>query len=171
MNQLIEIALNDQIEKELSSSQYYLAMASWAEGAGLNGTAKFLYKQSEEERFHMLKLIKFLNERNGRAIIPATAQPPFEFDSIQHVFEMMLQQELQVSASINELADLTLREKDYATNNFLQWYVTEQLEEEAQARHILDKLKLVGGDRGALYMFDRDMETAVQVITKPDSVK
>lgn len=160
MNKRVEQALNDQIQKEGSSSQFYLAMASWAENNGLNGTAKFLYTHSDEERFHMLKLVKFVNERGGKAIIPSVEKPPVEFESLTHVFELLLQHELMVTESINNLVDVCLQEKDYTTHNFVQWYVSEQLEEEALARTILDKLKLIGNDHGGMYMFDRDLENA-----------
>lgn len=160
MNKRVENALNDQVVKENSSSQFYLAMASWSENNGLNGTAKFLYTHSDEERFHMLKLIKFINERGGKAIVPGLQQPPVEFENLEHVFELLLEHELAVTDSINNLVDICLQEKDYSTHNFVQWYVAEQLEEEALARSILDKLKLIGGDKGGMYMFDRDLENA-----------
>ena len=160
MNKRIEAALNDQIEKESSSSQYYLAMASWAETNGLNGTSKFMYQHSDEERFHMLKLVKFVNERGGKAISPSVPQPPVSFDSLEKVFELLLEHEIGVTESINNVVDVCLQEKDYSTHNFMQWYVAEQLEEEALARGILDKLKLIGGDKGALYFFDRDLEAS-----------
>jgi len=161
MNQRVETALNDQISKEASSSQYYLAMASWAENNGLNGTSKFMYVHSDEERFHMLKLVKFVNERGGKAVIPAINQPPTEFDNLKSVFELLLKHEISVTESINNLVDICLQEKDYTTHNFVQWYVSEQLEEEALARTILDKLKLIGDDNGGMYMFDRDLEASV----------
>jgi ferritin len=157
MNQQIEAALNDQINKEASSSQYYLAMASWAETNGLSGTAFFMYAHADEERFHMLKLVKFVNERGGRAIIPALAQPPSDFDSVQRMFELLLAHELTVTASINDVVDICLKEKDYTTHNFMQWYVSEQMEEEALARSILDKLRLIGNEKGGMYLFDREM--------------
>lgn len=163
MNKRVEEALNEQILKESSSSQYYLAMASWSENHGLNGTAKFLYAQSDEERFHMLKLVKFINERGGRAIIPSIEQPPVEFNNLETVFESLLSHEISVTESINNLVDICLQEKDYTTHNFVQWYVAEQMEEEAQARTILDKLKLIGGDKGGMYMFDRDLENSAIV--------
>ena len=106
MNSRVETALNDQISKEASSSQYYLAMASWAENNGLNGTAKFMYTHSDEERFHMLKLVKFVNERGGKAIIPSIGQPPTEFDNLKSVFESLLQHEISVTESINNLVDI-----------------------------------------------------------------
>ncbi len=160
MNPRVEAALNEQVQKEGSSSQFYLAMASWSENQGLNGTAKFLYTHSDEERFHMLKLIKFINERGGKAVIPSVEKPPVEFNDLENVFELLLEHELAVTASINNLVDICLQEKDYTTHNFVQWYVSEQLEEEALARSILDKLKLIGGDKGGMYMFDRDLENA-----------
>ena len=160
MNTRVEEALNDQIKKEASSSQFYLAMASWAEGNGLNGTAKFLYKHSDEERFHMLKLVKFVNERGGTSVIPGLETPPKEFQTLENVFHLLLDHELGVTESINNLVDVCLQEKDYTTHNFIQWYVSEQLEEEALARTILDKIKLIGSDKGGLYLLDRDLETS-----------
>ena len=161
MNKRVEESLNDQIKKEASSSQYYLAMASWAEANGLNGTASFMYTHSDEERFHMLKLVKFVNERGGQAIIPELEAPPKDFKSLKNVFESLLEHEIMVTESINNLVDLCLQEKDYTTHNFVQWYVSEQLEEEALARTVLDKLNLIGNDAGGMYMFDRDMENSL----------
>lgn len=160
MNKRVEAVLNEQIEKEASSSQFYLAMASWAEGNGLNGTAKFLYTHSDEERFHMLKLVKFVNERGGVAVIPGLQTPPKEFNSLENVFQLLLEHELGVTESINNVVDICLQEKDYSTHNFIQWYVSEQLEEEALARTILDKIKLIGNDKAGLYLLDRDLETS-----------
>ncbi len=151
-------ALNKQIELEGSSSQYYLAMASWAETKGLKGVAAFLYKHSDEERMHMLKLIRFVNERGAHAVVPSVKQPPENFKSVKHIFDMVLQHEMTVTKEINILVDITLKEKDYTTHNFLQWYVSEQIEEEALARDMVDKLKLVGDDKGGLYFFDRDLQ-------------
>jgi len=160
MNERVEKALNEQIEKEASSSQFYLAMASWAETKGLSGTAKFMYTHTDEERFHMLKLIKFVNERGGTAIIPGLDQPPREFESLENVFQLLLEHELDVTESINNLVDVCLQEKDYTTHNFIQWYVSEQLEEEALARSILDKVRMIDNNKAGLYMFDRDLENS-----------
>ena len=151
-------ALNKQIELEGSSSQFYLAMASWAETQGLNGIAAFLYTHADEERMHMLKLIRFVNERGGHGVIPSLKQPPVTFKSVKSVFEEILKHEIRVTAEINALVDTTLKVKDYTTHNFLQWYVSEQIEEEALARQIVDKLKLIGDDKGGLYFFDRDLD-------------
>jgi len=154
----VTTALNKQIELEASSSQYYLAMASWAETQGLNGISAFLYTHADEERMHMLKLIKFVNERGGHGLVPALKQPPANFKSVKNVFEEVLKHEIKVTSEINKLVEITLKEKDYTTHNFLQWYVSEQIEEESLARQIVDKLKLVGDDKGGLYFFDRDLE-------------
>lgn len=143
---------------EAESSQAYLAMASWAEiQPGLEGVTEFFYKQSDEERIHELKLIRFINERGGFATIPPLPQPMVTFQSLRRVFEEFLKHELKVSNSINDLVHLSLTEKDYATHNFLQWYVNEQIEEERTARTLNDKLELIGDDKSGLYLFDRDI--------------
>ncbi len=158
ISQKIEEKLNVQIGREAASSQLYLSMASWAEVEGFEGVAEFLYRQSDEERDHMLKLIKFVNERGGKAIVPALEKPPAKFVSMRSVFEDLLAHEREITNAINELVFITLEEKDYTTHRFLQWYVEEQLEEEALAQTILDKLKLIGDDKGGgLYLFDRDI--------------
>lgn len=157
LSKKIETALNAQIELEASSSQIYLAMASWAETRGLNGVSSFLYQHSDEERLHMLKLIKFVNERGGHGIVPVLKQPPLKFKSVTSVFAEILKHEVKVTSEINKLVDICLKEKDYTTHNFLQWYVSEQIEEEALARQIMDKLDLIGEEKGGLYLFDRDL--------------
>ena len=159
LSEKIQEALNGQIEVEASSSQFYLAMASWAEANGLNGVANFLYAHSDEERQHMLKLVKFINERGGKAVVPQLAKPPEDFESIHTIFQSLYNHEVKVTAEINGVVELCLKEKDYTTHNFMQWYVAEQIEEEALAADLLDKLKLIGGDNGGLYLFDRALET------------
>lgn len=154
----MEAALNEQIKVEADSSQVYLSMASWAEIKGLEGIAQFMYKHSDEERSHMLKLVKYVNERGGHAKISPLKAPKTEFGTFQKMFEELYEHEIMVSNSINELVHVSLGEKDYATHNFLQWYVAEQIEEEALARSILDKIKLIGNDKGGLYLFDRDIQ-------------
>lgn len=158
LTQAVKDALNKQVKLEAASSQSYLAMACWAERqAGLPGVSTFFYAQSDEERMHMLKLIKYINERGGHAEIPALEQPKASFDNVQAAFSHFLKSEETVSAAINELVDLTLKEKDYSTHNFLQWYVTEQMEEENTARMLNDQLDLIGDDKSGLYLFDRDL--------------
>ena len=158
LSKTMQEALNMQVKLEAASSQSYLAMASWAEiQPGLDGVAEYFFIQSEEERVHMLKLMRFINERGGYAVVPALEQPVITFKSLKSMFEDFLKQEIGVSNSINELVDLTLMEKDYATQNFLQWYVSEQIEEEKSARILNDKLELIGEDKSGLYLFDRDI--------------
>lgn len=160
LSKTIQHALNQQVAMEAESSQAYLAMASWAEiQPGLDGITEFFYEQSHEERVHMLKLIRYINERGGFAMVPALEQPIITYQSLKRVFEEFLKHEIAVSESINELVDLALKERDYASHNFLQWYVSEQIEEERVARTLNDKLELVGDDKGGIYLFDRDIMT------------
>ena len=153
----IEKALNQQVLLEAQSSQIYLAMASWAEVEGYSGVAAFLFKHSDEERMHMLKLTKFINERGGHGVVPALKAPSPKYKGVKELFQEVLDHEILVSNEINKLVDICLKEKDYTTHNFLQWYVSEQIEEEALARQIMDKLKLIGGDKSGMYFFDRDI--------------
>ncbi len=158
LSKIMQSALNKQVRIEAESSQIYLAMASWAELKGMEGVAEFMYGQADEEREHMLKLFKYINERGGHAVVSELDAPNTEFGSIKEMFETLFKHEQFVSKSINELVHISFEEKDYATNNFLQWYVAEQIEEEAQARTILDKINLIGDDKGGLYLFDNDIK-------------
>ncbi len=164
LSKSLEKVLNNQVKLEADSSQIYLAMASWAENQGFEGIATFMYSQSDEERMHMLKLVKYINQRGGEAKIPQIEEPKLDHTSFKTLFTQLFEHEVMISKSINELVHITLQEKDYATHNFLQWYVAEQIEEEATARTILDKINLIGDDKGGLYLFDNDMKnfTGVQ---------
>ena len=154
----VQAVLNQQVKIEAESSHIYLAMASWAEiQPGIDNITAFFYRHSEEERQHMLKLIHFINERGGFAEIPALPMPKLTFPSVHHAFKQLYEHEVMVSESINKCVDVALSEKDYATHNFLQWYVEEQIEEEALARTLNDKLELIGEDKSGLYLFDRDI--------------
>lgn len=151
----IEDICNRQVEREGFSSNLYIAMASWAENNGYSGVALWLYSQADEERLHMMKFIKYINERGGKAVLPAFKKPTADFKSVEDVFKEVLKHEEFVTASINEIVALTLEEKDFNTHNFLQWFVMEQVEEEASVRTILDKVRLVG--KNNMYQFDRDI--------------
>lgn len=164
LSKKIEKLLNNQVKFEFESSQYYLSMASWAETKGYNGISEFLYRQSDEERMHMLKLFRFINERGGHALVPEAKAPAKEFKTVNEVFELVLKHEIEVSTEINGLVDVCLKEKDYTTHNFLQWYVSEQIEEENVARTLLDKLNLIGNDKGGMYLFDRDLSSMASSI-------
>lgn len=149
--------LNKQIELEAMASQVYLAMASWAEVEGLGGSSRFFYQHSEEERQHMLRIFHYLNDRGSHAIVPALKAVRLEYKSLEDACEHLLKHEVVVTESINNLVDEALKAKDHTTHLFLQWYVQEQLEEETLARNILDKLKLIGGDKAGLYLLDREL--------------
>jgi len=155
----IQAALNKQIRLEGESSQDYLAMAVWCETQGYEGMATFMYAHADEERMHMLKLIKYINERGGVAEITTLKAPANSFNSPVEMFKIVLKHEIFVSTSINTIVGLTFEEKDFATHNFLQWYVAEQIEEEALFRTVLDKINLIDDSKNGLYLFDKDIKT------------
>jgi ferritin len=155
LSKKLEQVLNSQVEKEVYSSNFYLAIASWAETQGFEGTSKWFYAQAEEEHMHMLKFINYINERGGKAIVPAVVQPPLEYTDIREVFKMVLKHEEYISKAINDIVGVCIDEKDYSTQNWIQWFVNEQLEEEKSVRSIIDKLNLLG--QHSLYLFDRDI--------------
>jgi ferritin len=157
LQKTVEDKLQEQVKKEASSSQLYLAMACWADVKGFNGAAKFLYDHSDEERQHMLKLIKFINERGGHATVPQLASPKKDYDSLMNVFQSILDHEIIVTEAINDIITTCLAENDHSTNNFMQWYIAEQLEEEQMARSIIDKLTMIGSDTASLYLFDKEL--------------
>lgn len=157
MNPTIEKLLNDQVKFEASASMQYLSMASWADANGYNGVAEFFYLQSEEERVHMIKLVKFINERSAKVIIPELDKPKSDFKSLNQLFETFLESEVFVTEKINHIIYECLQHKEYNVHNFMQWYVTEQLEEEAVAKTLLDKLTIIGNDKSGHYLFDRDI--------------
>jgi len=150
----LETAINEQIKLEEQSSRIYMAMASWCEANGLPGAAKFLYFHSNEERLHMLKFIHFLNDRGGYSALQAIEMPKSDFSTLADVFKAILHHEEYVTKKINELVDLCLTEKDHTTNSFLQWFVTEQIEEESLAKEISDKIKLLGTEHGGYFHID-----------------
>jgi len=170
LSKKMQDALNEQVKIEAQSSQVYLAMASWAEiQPGINNITSFFYNHSDEERMHMMKLIHFINERGGFAVVPALEQPTLTYPSLQHAFNELLKHEIYVSESINKLVDIALSEKDYATHNFLQWYVAEQVEEEALARTMNDKLEMIGDEKSGLYLFDKDiLQVTIDESTPPN---
>lgn len=157
ISKIVEKALNNQIKLEAESSQLYLSMACWAEANGFEGVADFMYDHSDEEREHMLKFIKFLNNRGGDTVVSSLEKPKNEFKSIRDIFEALLAHEIFISESINEIVHLTFEEKDFATHNFLQWYIAEQIEEEALARSIIDKMNLIGDNVSGMYLFDNEI--------------
>lgn len=158
----IQTALNQQISEEDYAAHYYLAMASWCDKSGLPGSAKFLYVHAEQEKQHMMKLFRYVNEAGGHALVHAVKEPPAKFKSISNVFELTLEHERHVTKSINTLVDLCLREKDYSTFNFLQWYVAEQHEEERLLNSILDIIRIAGVEGRGLFLIDKEIEKRLE---------
>ena len=146
--------LNAQIAKEAHSSSAYLAMASWCEHHGLTYSAEYLYKQSTEEREHMLKIFRFINENGGTAYSPEVSSINHEFNSLQEVFETALDQEIQISKSIHNIITRCRKVQDYGSEAFLQWFIAEQMEEENKFRRILEMFDLMGTDGIALKLID-----------------
>ena len=133
----VEERLNEQIRLEASASAHYLGISSWCEASGHKGAAQFFYKQSEEERDHMMRIFRYLQEAGGSAIVSAIEQPTQSYKSLQATFEELLDHEIKVSNSINEIVALCLACGDYTTHHFLGWFLAEQREEEAKAREAL----------------------------------
>jgi ferritin len=159
ITKVVEKAINEQIQREENSSRIYLSMASWAERNGYPGAADWLYVQTEEERIHMLKLVHYLNDRGGMAIIPALDAPIAKFKSLLDVFQLVLKHEEFISDSINQLYAVCVKEKDFTTANYLQWYINEQIEEEKTVRSILDQIKLAGTEKGGSFLMDKEFAT------------
>lgn len=152
-------ALNDQIAMEGAAMHKYLAMALWCDSEGLDGSAAFFYAQSDEEREHMMKFVHYLQDQDGRAIVPTLQQPQGSYESIYDVVQKAYEGEQAVTASIHDLVDLAEKDRDRQTWTFLQWFVTEQLEEEVQMRKLLDKMNLIGVGARALYFIDKEFAT------------
>ena len=158
-------ALNDQIVAELYSAYLYLAMAGYFESINLRGASSWMRCQAQEETVHGMKFYDYIIERGGKVVLGAIDKPPSEWDSPVAVFEAALEHERLVTARINKLVDLSVAEGDHATNNILQWFVAEQVEEEASADEVVQQLKMVGKDGGGLFMVDREL--AQRVFTPP----
>jgi ferritin len=151
-------AINNQIKAEEESSRLYFAMANWCEANKFPGSAGYLYDHAEEERMHMKKLVKYLNERGAIAKTMGLEEPKNNWESLNSLFKEVLHHEQKVTALINNLFEVCMNEKDYLTANFMQWYIEEQVEEEASAHTVLDKLELASTAKGGLFHFDKEME-------------
>ena len=147
--------LNEQIAKEMYAANLYLSMSSWCYENSFDGAGLFLFQHADEESGHAKRLITYLNETDSKVSIAQVAAPESSFGGLLDVFEKTYAHEQKITQSINELVDFTLQSKDYATFNFLQWYVSEQHEEEALFRGIVDKIKLIGSNGDGPYLSDR----------------
>ena len=157
LSKKIEDALNGQLNAELYSAYLYLSMNAYFKSVNLDGFANWMYYQAQEELTHSLKFYDFINQRGGRVKLHQVAAPPTEWGSPLGVFEATLEHEQKVTGLINELVELALAEHDHATNIFLQWFVSEQVEEEESVNGVLEKLKLMGEAKGGLFMIDREL--------------
>jgi ferritin len=158
LNLKVQDAINVQIKKEEFSSRLYLSMAIWCETNGYPGAAAFLYRHTEEERMHMMKFVRFVNNRGGKALVSDIEKPENDFSSLNDIFTKILVHEEYITESINNLYGITMDEKDFSTGNFLQWFITEQMEEENLMRTILDKISLVGLDKAGMFHIDKELE-------------
>jgi ferritin len=154
IHQSIQDALNVQINLEQYSAQLYLAMSAHCEGKSFRGIAHWLRAQAQEETAHAMKLVDFVLDRGGRLELKTIQAPPTDFGSITQVFEKILGHEQQITTSISSLFELSRQQKDYASEITLQWYVTEQVEEEANVGQILDQLRAVGEQGGGIWYLD-----------------
>lgn len=150
-------ALNDQINAELYSSYLYLAMAARCEALNLPGAAHWLEVQSKEEHEHAMKFYKYVNERRAEVKLQAIKEPPASWNDLSELFDDVLAHEQYISKRINDLVKLAREENDYATENMLQWFVKEQVEEEASVDAIVQRLKLVGNMPQGLFFIDREL--------------
>jgi len=152
-----EAMLNKQIMMEAQASAHYLSMASWCDVQGYSNSAKFLYGHADEERMHMMKLFHYINDAGGHALQPEITGLKHSYDSLRQVFQMILEHELKVTQSINEIVEHCYNVKDFATLNFMQWYVSEQREEEMLSRRALELFDIIGEEGIGLWTIDQEI--------------
>jgi ferritin len=167
LNQRLAAALNLQVQAEFSSAYLYLAMAGHFEGANLPGFARWMRVQAQEEASHALIFFHFLTDRGGRPVLGPLEVPSPEYGTPQEVFKRVKDHEKQVTAAVNDLADLAVAEKDHATRALMDWFVTEQVEEQAVTSGIHARLKLLGGDPAGLLALDRELGQRSYVVPPP----
>jgi ferritin len=153
----IQDAMNEQMKNEFYAAYQYLSMAAYCESENLPGFAHWMRAQAREETEHAMKFYDFILGRNGRVVLQAIEGPVVEFGSPLEVFERALEHEQKVTAMINDLYGLAVRENDYASQTFLQWFVTEQVEEEKNTGDVVETLKMIGDKSEALFLFDREL--------------
>ena len=159
LSKKLQKALNEQINAEYHSGYLYLAMGAYLESLNLDGSANWMRVQAQEELMHGMKIFDYVNERGGRVVLQAVEAPPETWDSPLAAFKAALAHEQMMTGRIDKLANLAQAEKDNATNNLMQWFVNEQVEEEASVDDIVRKLELVGEKGPGLFMIDRELKT------------
>lgn len=152
-------AFNEQINAEIYSAYFYLAMNAYFESKSLAGFSHWMRMQAQEEMLHAMKIYDYVNERGGQVVLDAIAKPPARWSSAQEVFDDVLAHEQKVTGLINELMNRALDERDHASAGFLQWFVSEQVEEESNVGAVVDKLHLIGADTGSLFVLDQELGT------------
>ena len=167
ISEKMEKALNGQPNAELYSGYMYMSMHAYFKAVNLDGFANWMFCQAQEELTHAMKFYDFIISRGGRVELTQIDAPPTEWDSPLAVFEATLAHEQKVTGLINDLVEMALEAHDHATNICLQWFVTEQVEEEESVLEIVDQLKLIADDRGALFMLDRELGQRAPVTTTP----
>ncbi len=165
LSKKMEKAINEQINAEFFSAYLYLSMSAYFESEGYEGMANWMWTQYQEEEAHAMRFFAYVNERGGRVILKALDAPAATWKSPEHVFAETLKHEQKVTGLINKLVKLARTEDDYASDSFLRWFVDEQVEEEATAEGILQKVKMVGKTGNALYMLDKEL--GQRVFTPP----
>jgi ferritin len=167
LKEKIEAALNDQLNFEFYSAYIYLSMSAYFESIDLKGCSQWMKAQTQEEMLHAMKFFDFIAERGGRVMLKQIDSPETQWESPLKAFENALHHEGIVTEKINHLMDLAQQEKDHATQIFLQWFISEQVEEEASVNAVVQRLKLAGDNPGPLFMLDRDL--SARVFTMPAS--
>ncbi len=162
-------ALNNQLNKEIYSAYLYMSMSAYSSYSGLKGFANWFMVQYQEEMAHAMKIYDYIDSQGQQVKLISINQPPTEFESPQDMFEKTLKHEQFVTKSINDLVDLAILEKDHATNIFLQWFVTEQIEEEGNDNEIISRLRIVGEDGNGLLMVDKEL--SARVFTPPGATE
>ena len=151
----MQIALNNQIALEANAASSYMAMASWCEVTGYEGSASFFYAQSDEERAHMLRIVHYLNNLGISAVIPATKLPASSFNSLESILTTALNNEQIVTAAIHTMVEIAQKDKDHSTSVFLGWFVNEQVQEETKFETLIQKFDLIGRDKLAINEIDK----------------
>ncbi|MEP7197500.1 MAG: ferritin [Saprospiraceae bacterium] len=162
LSEQLTVALNEQMTNEAYAAQIYLSYAAWADNNGYNGIANFLFRHAAEERNHMMKLLEYILKRGAKVKVTAIPAPTSDPVSVNNCFEKVFEHEVQNTKAIYKLVKMSLTEEDWATWNFIQWFVKEQTEEENLAISLLDKIKIAGGEKAsgnALYELDKDLQT------------
>ena len=157
LSEKMEEALNNQINAEVQSFYEYLSMASYLQSIDLAGISHWMHTQAQEELGHAMKIYAFIHERNGRVVLQSLAKPGTDYQDVMAVFKAALNQEEAISTKINKIVDLAIKEADHATHAFMQWFVSEQVEEVASAHAIIQKLKLIENAPGGLFLLDQEL--------------